>query len=57
MSANDWTPSNVIAVISGILAIIRSVMKNSATRLNSQITGTEPGKMTHWEPLQVVFEP
>jgi probable HAF family extracellular repeat protein len=35
----------------------RSVMKNSATRLNSQITGTEPGKMTHWEPLQVVFEP
>jgi hypothetical protein len=37
--------------------IIRSVMKNSATRLNSQITGTEPGKMTHWEPLQVVFEP
>ncbi len=34
-----------------------SVMKNSATRLNSQITGTEPGKMTHWEPLQVVFEP
>jgi uncharacterized protein YfaS (alpha-2-macroglobulin family) len=35
----------------------KSVMKNSATRLNSQITGTEPGKMTHWEPLQVVFEP
>jgi hypothetical protein len=41
----------------GSVHITRSVMKNSATRLNSQITGTEPGKMTHWEPLQVVFEP
>ncbi len=51
-----WMPDSS-GFISSINPYSRSVMKNSATRLNSQITGTEPGKMTHWEPLQVVFEP